>query len=141
VKLGKEANELMSKPKILQMAGPSLIAVTLIGTPATARSQEARSEVNVCSVAMLERAVVLVNERCMGETPVRLRLEPDSIYSVRFKKCGYEDAATTLSTQTESGLVLLDVFSGVLGFAMDQETNNWTFIEMLPDDLSVSRAL
>jgi hypothetical protein len=93
---------------------------------------------------MLERAAVLVNQRYVGETPVRLRLEPDSTYSVTFKKCGYADAATTLSTQTESGWIVLDVFSGVLGFAMDYETNNWTFVfvEMLPElpDDAVSRA-
>ena len=129
----QEGNESMSKPKILKMAAPALIAVALIGTPATARSQELRSEVNVCSVATLEHAVVLVNGRRVGETPVRLRLEPDSTYSVTFKKRGYADATTTLSTETESGWMVLDVFSGVLGFAMDYETNNWTFIEMLPD--------
>jgi hypothetical protein len=107
------------------MAGPWLMAVALIGTPATVSAQEVglseagRSEVNVCSVATLEHAVVLVNGRHVGETPVRLRLEPDSIYSVTFKKRGYADATTTLSTETESGWMVLDVFSGVLGFAMD----------------------
>ena len=129
----QEGNEPMSKPRVLQMAAPALMAVALIGTPATARSQESRSEVNVCSVATLEHAVVLVNGRRVGETPVRLRLEPDSTYSVTFKKRGYADATTTLRTETESGWMVLDVFSGVLGFAMDYETSNWTFIEMLPD--------
>ncbi len=129
----QEGNKPMSKPKILQMAAPALIAVALIGTPATARSQEGRSEVNVCSVATLEHAVVLVNGRLVGETPVRLRLVPDSTYSVTFKKRGYTDATTTLRTETESGWMVLDVFSGVLGFAMDYETSNWTFVEMLPE--------
>lgn len=50
----QEGNEQMSKPRILQMAAPALIAIALIGTPAMARSQEARSEVSVCSIAMCE---------------------------------------------------------------------------------------
>ncbi len=138
----QEGYEQMPKPRLLRMVGLPLMAVALIAAPSTARPQGRRSEVSVCSVAMLERAAVLVNGRHIGETPVRLLLEPDSTYIVTFKKRGYVDATTTLGTLTESGWMVLDVFSGVLGFAMDYETNNWTFVEMLPDlpDDAVSRS-
>lgn len=114
------------------MAALPLMVASLLATPTAARSQSG-SESIVCSVAAPASAAVLVDGRHMGETPVRLRLEPDSTYLVTFRRSGYADATTTLSTGATSGWMVLDVFSGVLGFAMDYETNNWTFVEMVLD--------
>lgn len=114
------------------MAALPLMAASLLAAPTPALTQS-RSEAIVCSAPAPAGAAVLVDGRHMGQTPVRLRLEPDSTYLVTFRKSGYADATTTLSTRARSGWMVLDVFSGVLGFAMDYETNNWTFVEMVVD--------
>lgn len=127
------------KSKEARAALLALVAIVLLGTPCTGRSQALDAgDGPVCGSEGQETAVI-VNGRYMGATPVKLRLDPDSSYSVTFRKRGYEDATTTVKPVSEFGWVVLDIFSGVLGYAMEPETGDWTFIEM-PPAASISRA-
>ncbi len=118
---------------------PALIAIALLGAPSTGRSQAMEEDDGPACGSDRQETAVIVNGRLMGSTPLKLRLDPDSSYSVTFRKRGYEDATTTVRTRSESGWVVFDIFSGVLGYAMEPETDDWTFIEMPPAAL-ISRA-
>lgn len=70
-------------------------------------------------------AEVIVNGQSMGYTPVTLQLRPEKTYTVTFKKDGYEPTTVTLTTHVQAGWVVLDVFAGVLGVAIDAATGKW----------------
>jgi hypothetical protein len=68
---------------------------------------------------------VIVNAQEMGTTPITLRLEPDKQYTITFRKEGYEDATTSLTTHVQAGWVILDILAGVVGVAVDAATGKW----------------
>jgi hypothetical protein len=70
-------------------------------------------------------AEIFVNGQSMGYTPVTLHLRPEKTYTVTFKKDGYEPATVTLTTHVQAGFVVLDIFAGVLGVAVDAATGKW----------------
>lgn len=72
-----------------------------------------------------EGAEVIVNGKKMGVTPVTLKLEPSKTYVVTFRKEGFEDASATLNTHVSAGWVVLDIFAGVIGVAIDAATGDW----------------
>jgi hypothetical protein len=51
---------------------------------------------------------------------------------VTFRRPGYGDASTVLRGDEGAKWVVLDVFTGVLGYAFDTKTENWTFVELAP---------
>jgi hypothetical protein len=70
-------------------------------------------------------AEVIVNGQSMGHTPVTLELRPEKTYTVTFRKDGYEPASVTLTTHVQAGWVVLDIFAGVVGVAIDAATGKW----------------
>lgn len=72
-----------------------------------------------------EAARVIVNGQDMGMTPVTLRLRPEKPYTVTFRKEGYEDSTVTLTSHVQAGWVVLDIFAGILGVAIDAATGKW----------------
>ena len=70
-------------------------------------------------------AEVIVNGQSMGYTPVELELRPEKTYTVTFRKQGYESATVTLTTHVQAGWVVLDIFAGVVGVAVDAATGKW----------------
>jgi len=70
-------------------------------------------------------AEVIVNGQGMGHTPVTLHLRPEKAYTVTFRKAGYEPATVTLTTHVQAGWVVLDIFAGVVGVAIDSATGKW----------------
>ena len=84
-------------------------------------------------------AEALVNGQRLGTTPVTLELKPNKIYIVTLRKAGYEDATFTLTTHVQAGWVVLDIFAGLIGVAIDAATGNWKafdsgqhFVELIP---------
>jgi hypothetical protein len=72
-----------------------------------------------------EGAEVIVNGQSMGYTPVTLQLRPEKTYTVTFRKDGYEPSTVTLTTHVQAGWVVLDIFAGVVGVAIDAATGKW----------------
>ncbi len=72
-----------------------------------------------------EGATVIVNGQSMGTTPVTLKLRPEKEYTITFRMQGYEDATVTLQSHVQAGWVVLDVFAGVVGVAIDAATGKW----------------
>ncbi|UCC82233.1 MAG: PEGA domain-containing protein [Gemmatimonadota bacterium] len=72
-----------------------------------------------------EGAEVIVNGQSMGYTPVTLQLRPEKTYTVTFRKNGYEPSTVTLTTHVQAGWVVLDIFAGVVGVAIDAATGKW----------------
>lgn len=72
-----------------------------------------------------EAAEVIVNGQRLGTTPVTLRLNPKKTYTVTFRKPGYKDVTANLGTHVQAGWVVLDIFAGVIGVAIDAATGNW----------------
>ncbi len=70
-------------------------------------------------------AELIVNGRSMGYTPVMLELRPEKTYSVTFRKDGYEPVTVTLTSHVQAGWVVLDIFAGVVGVAIDAATGKW----------------
>ena len=70
-------------------------------------------------------AEIIVNGQSMGYTPVTLHLRPEKTYTVTFRKDGYEPSTVTLTTHVQAGWVVLDIFAGVLGVAVDAATGKW----------------
>jgi hypothetical protein len=70
-------------------------------------------------------AEIIVNGQRMGYTPVTLQLRPEKTYMVTFRKDGYEPTTVTLTTHVQAGWVVLDIFAGVLGVAIDAATGKW----------------
>jgi hypothetical protein len=70
-------------------------------------------------------AEVIVNGQSMGYTPVTLHLRPEKTYAVTFRKDGYEPSTVTLTTHVQAGWVVLDIFAGVVGVAIDAATGKW----------------
>lgn len=87
-----------------------------------------------------EGAQVIVNGQNMGSTPVTLRLRPEKQYTITFRKEGFQDATVTLSSHVQAGWVVLDIFAGLLGVAIDAATGKWKafdegqyFVELNPE--------
>ncbi|UCC73941.1 MAG: PEGA domain-containing protein [Gemmatimonadota bacterium] len=72
-----------------------------------------------------EGAEVIVNGELMGHTPVTLKLRPEKTYVVTFRRDGYEPATVMLTTHVQPGWVVLDIFAGVVGVAIDSATGKW----------------
>lgn len=70
-------------------------------------------------------AEVLVNGQRMGTTPVKLDLDPSKSHTVTFRREGCEDVTKQLTTHVGAGWVVLDIFGGVIGVAIDAATGNW----------------
>jgi hypothetical protein len=70
-------------------------------------------------------AEVIVNGQIMGYTPVTLELRPEKTYTVTFRMEGYEPSTVTLTTHVQPGWVVLDIFAGVVGVAIDAGTGKW----------------
>lgn len=70
-------------------------------------------------------ATVLVNGQAMGQTPVELDLDPSKSYTVTFRREGCEDITKQLTTHVGGGWVVLDIFAGLIGVAVDAATGNW----------------
>jgi hypothetical protein len=75
---------------------------------------------------------VIVNGAFLDIAPAQLQLRPGEIYEVTFRRPGYGDASTVLHGDEGAKWVVLDVFTGVLGYAFDTKTENWTFVELVP---------
>lgn len=71
------------------------------------------------------QAEVLVNGEKMGTTPVKLDLNPSKTHTVTFRRDGCEDVTKQLNTHVGAGWVILDIFGGVVGVAIDAATGNW----------------
>ena len=85
-----------------------------------------------CPVADAGETEVIVNGAFLGIAPAQLQLQPRDIYEVTFRRPGYSDASTVLHGDEVAKWVVLDVFTGVLGYAFDTKTENWTFVELAP---------
>lgn len=70
-------------------------------------------------------AEVIINGASFGYTPVKLHLRPEKDYVITFRKDGYEDATVTLTSHVQAGWVVLDIFAGVIGVAIDSATGKW----------------
>jgi len=87
----------------------------------------------------------MVNGQNMGATPVTLKLEPSKTYVVTFRKDGFEDASMTLNSHVQAGWVVLDIFVGILGVAIDAATGDWKafdpgqhYVELTPKGIEGS---
>lgn len=115
---------------------PLLVIAWLGVCVSSGRAQEASS----CASRNLGRTEIVVNGAHLGAAPAQLQLKPGEEYDVVFRQPGYDDARTHLSGEAEAKWVVLDVFSGVLGYALDPETDNWTFVELAPQIVAEPQA-
>jgi len=72
-----------------------------------------------------DAAEILIGGESKGYTPLELKLNPKKTYLVTFRKPGFEDATVSLDTHVQPGWVILDIFAGVIGIAVDAATGNW----------------
>lgn len=70
-------------------------------------------------------AQVVVNGERMGTTPVTLELHANHQHTVTFHKEGCEATTVILQTHTQAGWVVLDIFAGIIGVAVDAATGEW----------------
>lgn len=108
---------------------PFLVCAWLAASVSAGGAQEEWT----CEADNSEPTEIVVNGAFFGDAPAQLQLEAGKQYEVIFRRPGYEKATTFLRGDGKSRWVVLDVFSGVLGYAYDTQTQNWTFVEMVPE--------
>jgi hypothetical protein len=70
-------------------------------------------------------AQVFVNGNLMGETPVRLKLESKTTYSIEFKKEGFKTKVVNVQNHVGAGWIVLDVICGLVPVIVDAATGSW----------------
>lgn len=70
-------------------------------------------------------ARVFINGEFYGRTPVKLRLEPENIYVIEFRREGYEPVTRRLTNHIGAGWVILDVVTGLVPVLVDALTGSW----------------
>jgi len=61
----------------------------------------------------------------MGNTPVRLKLESKKVYTIEFKKEGYETKTFSITNSVGVGWIILDVLGGLIPIVVDAATGAW----------------
>ena len=96
-------------------------------------------DIPACPRADAYETEVIVDGAFLGIAPAQLQLRPGEIYEVTFSRPGYEDASTVLHGDEVARWVVLDVFTGVLGYALDAKADNWIFVELVSSAVAAVR--
>lgn len=81
-------------------------------------------------------AKVYVNGVYFGETPVELELDTSQVYSVEFRKRGYESQGVLIGNKVGLGWVVIDLCLGVVPVFIDAVTGDWNTLH--PNKVRVS---
>ncbi len=82
-----------------------------------------KSEVSLDSYP--QRAKVYVNGAYMGETPLKLYLKCNEIYTIKFIKEGFKPVVRRISNHVQAGWVILDIIGGLAPVVIDAATGAW----------------
>jgi hypothetical protein len=74
-------------------------------------------------------AEIYINGQYMGKTPLQVNLRSKDVYSIEFRKQGYEPKMVQLNSRVGLGWVVLDVISGFVPVIIDAITGNWYRLE------------
>jgi len=74
-------------------------------------------------------ATVLVNGEEQGTTPMVINAKKGRKYKIQFLKEGYVTEHLKLLYSIGAGWLVLDIFTGILGIAIDAGTGNWNIFE------------
>jgi hypothetical protein len=104
----------------------SLLAVGLISVMLISCATMFNSRTKPVAFRSKTKSVeILINGESKGTTPLTLQLEPSKSYMVTYKKRGYEPLTVALQTHVQAGWVVLDIFAGLIGIAVDAATGKW----------------
>ena len=85
---------------------------------------------------MLLGAAVVGSGRGAITTPASLRLSRSNEYTLTFTKQGYEPATVHVEKHLQAGNLVLDLFAGLIGVAVDAGTGGWNSLS--PDSAAVT---
>jgi hypothetical protein len=69
-------------------------------------------------------------------TPASLRLSRSNEYTLTFTKEGYQPATMHVEKHLQAGILVLDLFAGLIGIAVDAGTGAWNSLS--PDSATVT---
>lgn len=70
-------------------------------------------------------AEVHVNGSYTGKTPLTVELESKRMYTIEFRKEGYEPEVYTITNHIGAGWIVLDVLFGLVPVVVDAATGAW----------------
>lgn len=82
-------------------------------------------------------AKVYVNGQLMGTTPFQLQMKSSQIYTIEFRKEGFQSKTVVLNNSVGAEWVILDVLGGLVPVIIDAATGDWYSL----DQPAVSAAL
>lgn len=70
-------------------------------------------------------ANIVINNNVEGLTPLKVSLKKGNEYVVEISKDGFKKKTYRLSYSINSGWLILDIISGLIGIIVDGVTGNW----------------
>jgi hypothetical protein len=70
-------------------------------------------------------AVVYVNGKLMGMTPLQLRLDARQPHTIEFRRDGYRTQSYVVNSSVGSVWIILDILGGGLPIIVDAATGDW----------------
>ena len=74
-------------------------------------------------------AEVYANGQYLGKTPLRIDLRSKDVYSIEFRKAGYETKVVQVNNKVGLGWIVLDIFTGFVPVVIDAFTGDWFQLE------------
>ena len=74
-------------------------------------------------------AEVYSNGQYLGKTPLQIDLRSKDVYSIEFRKAGYETKVVQLNNKVGLGWIVLDIFTGFVPVVIDAFTGDWFQLE------------
>ena len=79
-------------------------------------------------------AQVLVDDRVVGNTPLRIEVDPKKVEAITLRQEGCDDITVPLTRSTGAGWVILDILTGLVPVVIDAITGKWTSLN--PKDIN-----
>lgn len=76
-----------------------------------------------------EGAEIYANGQYLGKTPLQINLRSKDVYSIEFRKNGYETKVVQVNNRVGIGWVVLDIFTGFVPVLIDAVTGDWFQLE------------
>ena len=74
-------------------------------------------------------AKVYVNGEYMGITPVKIELKSSKVYTIEFRKDGYDNKSVMINNDIGAGWIVLDVLCGLIPVVIDAATGDWNSLD------------
>jgi len=74
-------------------------------------------------------AEVYSNGQFLGKTPLRINLRSKDVYSIEFRKAGYETKVVQVNNRVGLGWIVLDIVTGFVPVVIDAFTGDWFQLE------------